>query len=107
MSNANLFPSQPYDDYADGDSDSDNILESNPVDNVVCEAQGASSTIVNAGNMSGVLEGNDIYLGGIDPINLNVSTHISGYITSDEDWLPINEVENANLSCESMPLHVG
>ncbi|GAB4860411.1 SUMO-activating enzyme subunit 1A [Ancistrocladus abbreviatus] len=101
MSNANLFPSQPYDDYAGGDSESDNILVSNPVDNVVCEAQGASSTIVNAGNISGVLEGNDIYLGGTDPVNLNVSTHMSGYITSNENSLPINEVENANLSCES------
>ncbi|GAB4840628.1 hypothetical protein Ancab_021395, partial [Ancistrocladus abbreviatus] len=31
----------------------------------------------------------------------DVNAHISGYITSDVDWLPDNKVEDATLSCLS------
>ncbi|GAB4849821.1 hypothetical protein Ancab_004620 [Ancistrocladus abbreviatus] len=83
-SSGNLFPSQPYNDYECGDSE---------IDNMICKTHG-SSAITNYGNSpGGVLGSNDV--------DVDVNAYVSGYITSDDEWLSNDEVRDATLSCLS------
>ncbi|GAB4834274.1 hypothetical protein Ancab_032541 [Ancistrocladus abbreviatus] len=82
-SSGNLFPSQPYNDYECGDSE---------IDNIICKTHG-SSTITNYGNRpGGVLASND------NDVDVDVNAYVSGYITSDDEWLSNDEVRDATIS---------
>ncbi|GAB4840626.1 hypothetical protein Ancab_021393 [Ancistrocladus abbreviatus] len=74
-----------------------------------------SFAIVNYGNMGSVLGCNDVYLSGINVYMTqddgDINAHISGHITSNDEWLPndeirINYASDSNVDDDTYPTYV-